>query len=106
VENVYLTPGGGGDAAALCERAAAELIAQMHGIARFGDGVFDGWLGECEEGRGWANLLHEKAVGANSVRWLLERHSANLLIIAEQFRRTAAPYADADREVMGRPWVR
>jgi hypothetical protein len=75
-------------------------------VTAFADGVHDGWLGTCEEGRGWARLLQEKAVGANSLRWLLERHAANLMIIADQFRRTTPPYGDTDSNVIGREWAR
>jgi hypothetical protein len=91
-----LTPGAGVDAAALCEQAADHLEAQALTVVRFADGVGDGWLGACEEGRGWARLLNEKAVGDNSLRWLLQRHAANLRAIASQFRSTTTPYSDAD----------
>jgi hypothetical protein len=100
---VFLTPDGGHDAAALCERAAAELTEQAQATARFADGLDDGWLGDCAEGRGWARLLQEKAVGAKSLRWLLERHAANILAIADQFRRVTGPYVDVD-QTMGRQW--
>jgi hypothetical protein len=102
--DVFLAPDGGADAAALCERAAASLAAQARTVERFTDGLGDGWLGDCEEGRGWAQLLREKAVGANSLRWLLDRHAANLATLADQFRRTTTPYADADSNAMRRPW--
>jgi hypothetical protein len=102
--DVYLTPDGGHDAAALCEQAAAHLTEQAHATTTFTDGLHDGWLGDCEEGRGWARLLQGKAVGANSLRWLLERHAANLIDIADRFRRTTRPYGDVDNAVMGRRW--
>jgi hypothetical protein len=102
--DVLLTPDGGHDAAALCEQAAAQLTEQAHTATRFADGLDGGWLGDCEEGRGWARLLQEKAVGANSLRWLLQRHAANLIDIADRFRRTTRPYGDADSIVIGRQW--
>jgi len=102
--DVFLTPDGGHDAAALCERAAAQLTAQAQAAGRFADGLTAGWLGDCEEGRGWARLLQEKSVGANSLRWLLERHAANLTSIADQFRRTTIPYAAADGNALGPQW--
>jgi hypothetical protein len=101
---VKLVPDVGVDAAALCERAAAQLDGQAAAVARFVDGVGNGWLGDCEEGRGWARLLSEKAVGENSLRWLLERHAANLRVIAGQFRSTTTPYTDVDSRVMGGAW--
>jgi hypothetical protein len=104
MSHVFLAPEGGDDGAALCEHAAAELRAQARAIARFTDGVHDGWLGDCEEGRGWALLLQAKAVGANSLRWLLECHAANLTAIARQFRCTTRPYAEADDDVIGHQW--
>ncbi|HET9117535.1 MAG TPA: hypothetical protein VFN75_05580 [Pseudonocardiaceae bacterium] len=73
-------------------------------MERLADGLADGWLGDCEEGRGWARLLQEKAAGANSLRWLLDRHAANLATLADQFRRTTTLYGDADSNVMSRPW--
>ena len=102
--DVFLTPTGGIDAAALCERAAAHLAAQSRALARFADGLHDGWLGDCEEGRGWARLLQDKTTGANSLGWLHDRHAANLMTICDQFRSTTRPYGDADNEVMGRRW--
>jgi len=102
--DVFLTPRGGDDTATLCERAAAQLTAQARTTTRFTDGLSTGWLGDCEEGRGWARLLQEKAVGANSLRWLLERHAANLVSIADQFRGTTRPYADADDNAIGPRW--
>jgi hypothetical protein len=102
--DVFLTPDGGTDAAALCERAAAYLAAQTRTAELFADGLHDGWLGDCEEGRGWARLLQEKAVGVNSLRWLLDRHVSNLTTIASQFRSTTTPYGDVDSNVMSRPW--
>lgn len=102
--DVYLTPDGGRDAAARCERAAARLNAQAKEVAKFADGLSTGWLGDCEEGRGWAGLLQEKSVGTNSLRWLLERHAANLISIANQFRSTTTPYASADGDAMGPQW--
>jgi hypothetical protein len=102
--DVFLTPDGGADAAALCERAAVSLASQSRTAKRFADGLHDGWLGDCEEGRGWARLLQEKAVGANSLRWLLDRHAANLTTIADQFRTTTTPYGEVDSNVMSRPW--
>jgi hypothetical protein len=101
--DVFLTPDGGHDAAALCEQAAAHLAAQARTATAFVDALYDGWLGDCEEGRGWARLLEEKAVGANSLRWLLDRHAANLMTIADQFRRSTRPYADTDSNVMRQP---
>lgn len=100
--DVFLTPGAGSDVAALCDKAAAEMAAHGRAVAALAGGVHDGWLGDCEEGRGWARLLEEKAAGANSLRWLLERHAANLTAIADQFRSTTGPYAEADR--WGRRW--
>ncbi len=102
--DVFLTPDGGHDAAALCEEAAARLAAQAQNATAFVDGLHDGWLGDCEEGRGWARLLEDKAVGANSLRWLLERHIANLKTIADQFRCTTRSYGDTDSNVMGQRW--
>ncbi|HZQ31471.1 MAG TPA: hypothetical protein VFB19_07030 [Mycobacterium sp.] len=102
--DVFLSPEGGHDAAALCEQAAAQLMAQTRSVAALTDGVYDGWLGDCAEGRGWVRLLEEKATGANSLRWLLERHAANLNMIADQFRSTTEPYGEADSKVMGRQW--
>jgi hypothetical protein len=99
-----LAPDVGVDAAVLCERAAAQLEAQAAKVARFVDGVGNRWLGDCEEGRGWARLLSEKAVGENSLRWLLERHAVYLRVIAGQFRSTTTPYADVDSRVMGGAW--
>lgn len=101
--NVYLAPGGGQDAARWCEDAAAQL--QTLTTDAFADGLGDGWLGDCEEGRGWAQLLHDKAVGANSLRWLLECHVAHLRTIADQFRRSTGQYGDADQPT-GSPWLR
>src|SRR5262245_25704439 len=66
VSIVKLTPSGGRDAAALCEHAAAALTAQVPAAAELAEGLYDGWLGECEEGRGWARMLHDKSVGAHS----------------------------------------
>ncbi len=102
--DVFLTPDGGHDASALCERSAASLASQARDVERLADGLADGWLGDCEEGRGWARLLREKAVGANSLRWLLDRHAANLTTLADQFRRTTSPYGDADSNAMRVPW--
>jgi hypothetical protein len=102
--DVFLTPQGGADAAALCDRTAAHFTSQTRSAERFADGLHDGWLSDCEEGRGWARLLQEKAVGANSLRWLLDRHAANLNAIADRFRRTTTPYSDADSNVMSRSW--
>jgi len=102
--DVFLTPDGGTDAAALCERAAASLASQARTVERLAEGLADGWLGDCEEGRGWARLLQEKAVGANSLRWLIHRHAANLVAIADQFRSTTTPYSAADSDAMRRPW--
>jgi hypothetical protein len=102
--DVYLTPDGGQDAAAMCEQAADRLSALALAAAAFADGVHDGWLGDCEEGRGWARLLLDKAVGANSLRWLLERHAANLVGIANHFRCTTRPYGQADSNAIGRSW--
>jgi hypothetical protein len=104
MSHVFLTPEGGDDGAALCEHAAAELKALALAVAKFADGVHDGWLGDCEEGRGWARLLLAKSVGANSLRWLLEQHAANLTAIARQFRCTTSPYAAADDNVIGPQW--
>ncbi|MGE5697586.1 MAG: hypothetical protein ACM4D3_20835 [Candidatus Sericytochromatia bacterium] len=100
--DVFLTPDGAAAAATLCERAVASFVSQARMIERLADGLFDGWLGDCEEGRGWARLLQEKAVGANSLRWLLEQHAANLTTLAGQFRGTTTPYAEAD--TLRRPW--
>jgi hypothetical protein len=102
--DVFLSPGGGDDAAALCEQAAADLMENARRTARFADGLHDGWLGDCEEGRGWARLLQDKALGANSLRWLFERHAANVMDIADRFRRTTRPYGDVDNTMMGRQW--
>lgn len=104
VSDVFLTPEGGHDVAALCEQAAARLAAQAATTSAFVEGLHDGWLGDCEEGRGWARLLEDKAVGANSLRWLLDRHTANLMAIAAQFRSTTRPYTDTDGDVMRRQW--
>lgn len=101
--DLLLTPDGGHDAATLCEQAAAQLTEQAHATTKFAAALYDGWLGDCEEGRGWASLLQEKAVGANSLRWLLDRHAANLAEIASQLRRTTRPYGEVDR-AMGRQW--
>ncbi|MFZ0833530.1 MAG: hypothetical protein WAM92_10675 [Mycobacterium sp.] len=103
--DVFLAPDGGHDAAALCERAAASLASQARNVERLADGLADGWLGDCEEGRGWARLLREKAVGANSLRWLLDRHAGNLTTLADQFRRTTTPYGEADGNAMRQPWL-
>jgi hypothetical protein len=102
--DVILTPDGGHDAAALCEQAAARLAAHAQTATAFTDALHDGWLGDCEEGRGWALLLHDKAVGENSLRWLIDRHVANLTAIADQFRRTTRPYGDTDSTVIGPQW--
>ena len=104
MSQVLLAPGGGDEGAALCEHAAAELRAQALAVARLADGVHDGWLGDCEEGRGWAMLLQARSVGANSLRRLLEQHAANLSAMARQFRCTTSPYAAADDNVIGRQW--
>jgi hypothetical protein len=104
MNHVFLAPGGGDDRAMLCERAAAELRTLGCEIARFAVGVHDGWLGDCAEGRGWARLLQDKSDGANSLRWLLEQHAANLTAIARQFRCTTTPYAAADDNVIGHQW--
>jgi hypothetical protein len=104
VSHVFLSPGAGDDAARMCEHAAAELSAHARAVSRMADGAHDGWLGDCEEGRGWAELLLEKSVGANSLRWLLERHAANLAAIASQFRCTTRPYGATDENVIGGQW--
>ena len=102
--DVFLTPNAGHDVAALCESAAAQLTAHTQAVAELAAGVHDGWLGDCEEGRGWARLLQEKAVGTNSLRWLLQRHAANLTDLAGQFRFTTRPYGEADDNVLGGQW--
>jgi hypothetical protein len=104
MSEVFLIPGGGGDAAALCERAAAELQAHARAVTILADGVHDGWLGDCEEGRGWARVLQAKSVGENSVRWLLERHAENLMGLAGHFRSTTTPYTTTDDDVIGHQW--
>jgi hypothetical protein len=104
MSDVFLTPEGGDDGAALCEHAAAELRAHARTVAELADGVHDGWLGDCAEGRGWAQILQAKSVGANSLRRLVEQHADNLTAIANHFRYTTRPYAATDDNVMGRPW--
>jgi hypothetical protein len=104
VTNVYLTPGGGTDAAALCEQAADELLGHLHAVAALAAGVHDGWLGSCAEGRAWAALLQEKAVGPNSLCRLLEQHVTNLATIAERFRATAGGYGEVDHHHAERRW--
>jgi hypothetical protein len=104
MSQVFLSPEAGDDEAAMCEHAATELSSHARAVARLADGVQDGWLGDCEEGRGWARLLVEKSVGANSLRWLLERHAANLTAIANQFRCSTSAYGATDDDVMGRQW--
>lgn len=103
--DVFLTPHGGHDAAALCEEAAAQLAGQAQDAGSFAYRLHDGWLGDCEEGRGWARLLEDKAVGANSLRWLIQQHVENLRTIADQFRCTTRSYGDADSSVMEQRWA-
>ena len=100
--NVYLTPEAGTEVATLCERAAADLSARQPAVSALADDVHRGWLGDCEEGRGWARLLQDKATGSNSLRWLVEQHVANLMTIAERYRQTIGGYAEADRAVSWR----
>ncbi len=97
--DVYVTPEAGAEVADVCERAAADLTARLPAVSALADGVDADWLGDCEEGRGWAQLLRDKASGANSLRWLLELHIANLVKIAARYRHTVSGYADADRAI-------
>ncbi|HEY7052130.1 MAG TPA: hypothetical protein VH496_08340 [Mycobacterium sp.] len=102
--DVFLTPEGGHDVAELCVRTAARLTEHTATVVALADGLYDGWLGDCEEGRGWARLLQEKSAGANSLRWLLARHVTNLNEIAAQFRSTTQVYGETDNNVLGRQW--
>lgn len=97
VSIVHLTPDGGRAAAALCENAAIALSTQVPGVVALADGLDSGWLGLCEEGRGWARLLRDRAIGATSLRWLLERHAADLHLMASRLRGTTLTYSSADR---------
>lgn len=100
--HVYVTPEAGAEVAAVCERAAADLSARLRAVSALADGVDSSWLGDCEEGRGWARLLNDKASGANSLRRLIEQHIANLVTIAGRYRHTVSGYADADRAISWR----
>jgi hypothetical protein len=95
---LYIEPGAGDRAAALCDAAAAELAdcASDLDIDRCGE---QSWLGDCEEGRGWHRLLGEQTI---SLRGLLERHALNLSVYAVRLRTVDAAYHDADGGAAGR----
>jgi hypothetical protein len=95
---LYIEPGAGDRAAALCDAAAAELAgcATELDAARSGE---PSWLGDCEEGRGWHRLLGKQST---SLRGLLERHAQNLSGFAVRLRTVDATYHDADGGAAGR----
>jgi hypothetical protein len=90
---LYVGPGAGHRAAALCEAAAGELAVCATELETESSGERT-WLGDCEEGRGWHRLLEEQTA---SLHRLLEQHAQNLSGFAARLRGADAAYHDADR---------
>jgi hypothetical protein len=90
---LYVEPGAGHRAAALCEAAAGELAACAAELDTESSGERS-WLGDCAEGRGWHRLVEEQTA---SLRRLLEQHAQNLSAFAARLRGVDATYHDADR---------